>query len=173
MRTRMQKLRVALLAASTLGAAVLFYAANPAHADVDSVAGSAFGAAITSSLLGTVLAPAPPGISGMATAPTDGSGPVAGRHRQLDRQVAIKQLPRSFSEYPEVRRRFSSEAKILASLDHPHIVPIFDYVEHGGLCVLVMEMLPGGTVREWHAAGLSSQAARALSRALGKVLRHT
>jgi serine/threonine-protein kinase len=34
----------------------------------------------------------------------------------------------------------------LASLDHPHIVPIFDYVEEENLCVLVMELLPGGTV---------------------------
>ncbi len=76
MRTRMQKLRVALLAVSTLGAAVLFYAANPAHADVDSVAGSAFGASITSTLLGTVLAPSPPGIAGMASEPADGYGPI-------------------------------------------------------------------------------------------------
>ncbi|HEV2758002.1 MAG TPA: choice-of-anchor P family protein, partial [Acidimicrobiales bacterium] len=76
MRTRMQKLRVALLAASTLGASVLFYAANPAHADVDAVAGSAFGASITSSLLGTVLAPSPPGVAGSATEPADGFGPI-------------------------------------------------------------------------------------------------
>src|SRR5215213_4844737 len=77
MRTRMQKLRVALVAASILGAAVLFYAANPAHADVDAVAGSAFGASITSTLLGTVLAPSPPNINGSATEPADGFGPVS------------------------------------------------------------------------------------------------
>ena len=76
MRTRMQKLRVALLAAVTMGAAVLFYSASPARADVDAVAGSAFGASITSTLLGTVLAPSPPGISGSATEPVDGFGPI-------------------------------------------------------------------------------------------------
>lgn len=88
---------------------------------------------------------------------------VAGRHRRLGRKVAVKQLPRAFGDYPEVRRRFSAEAKILASLDHPHIVPIFDYVEHGGLCLLVMELLPGGTVRQWQASGISGQAACAIA----------
>src|SRR5215210_5311141 len=79
----MQKLRVALLAASTLGAAVLFLVATPAHADVDSVAGSAFGASITSPLLGTVLAPSPAGIAGPATEPVDGSGPINARNCPL------------------------------------------------------------------------------------------
>ena len=88
---------------------------------------------------------------------------LAGRHRQLGRRVAIKQLPRSYSAHPEVRHRFSAEAKILASLDHPHIVPIFDYVEHGGLCVLVMELLPGGTVRQRQGQGLGPKAACAIA----------
>jgi serine/threonine-protein kinase len=41
-----------------------------------------------------------------------------------------------------------SEARVLASIDHPHIVPVYDYVEHDDACVLVMERLAGGTV--WH-----------------------
>ena len=71
---------------------------------------------------------------------------LAGRHRQLDRQVAIKQLPRAFAADETVRRRFLVEAKLMASLDHPHIVPVYDFVEQDGLCLLVMELLPGGTV---------------------------
>ena len=71
---------------------------------------------------------------------------LAGRHRQLGREVAIKELPRAFAADPAVRARFVSEARTLASLDHPHIVPVYDYVEHEGLCLLVMEKLPGGTV---------------------------
>jgi serine/threonine-protein kinase len=71
---------------------------------------------------------------------------LAARHRQLDRSVAIKELPAAFAADPGVRRRFNIEAKLLASLDHPHIVPIYDYVEDEGLCLLVMEMLSGGTV---------------------------
>ena len=71
---------------------------------------------------------------------------IAARHRQLGRDVAIKQLPRSFGADPAVRARFVAEARLLGSLDHTHIVPIYDFVEHEGLCVLVMERLTGGTV---------------------------
>src|SRR5580704_2145970 len=71
----------------------------------------------------------------------------SGRHRQLGREVAIKELGPIFGADPSVRRRFASEARLLGSLDHPHIVPIFDYVEWDGLCVLVMEHLSGGSVR--------------------------
>ncbi len=71
---------------------------------------------------------------------------LGGRHRQLDRQVAIKQLPRAFAAEEAVRSRFAVEARLTASLDHPHIVPVYDYVEADGLCLLVMELLPGGTV---------------------------
>ncbi len=67
-------------------------------------------------------------------------------HRQLGRKVAIKQLPRAFAADADVRRRFASEARLLATLDHPHIVPIYDYVEDHGLCLLVMELLPAGTL---------------------------
>jgi serine/threonine protein kinase len=75
-----------------------------------------------------------------------------GRHRHLDRMVAIKQLPATFAADPAVRRRFASEARVLASLDHPHVVPVYDYLERDDLCLLVMEQLTGGTLRE-RAAG--------------------
>lgn len=70
---------------------------------------------------------------------------LAGRHLRLGRQVAVKQLPAAFAGDPEVRSRFAAEARMLASLDHPHIVPVYDYVERDGLCLLVMEQLSGGT----------------------------
>ena len=73
---------------------------------------------------------------------------LAGTHRRLGREVAIKQLPRTFGADPGVRARFLSEAKLLASFDHPHIVPIYDFVEHDGVCLLVMARLTGGTVWE-------------------------
>lgn len=94
MKTRRQQLRVALLAALTFGAATLLFGAGPAHADVDSVAGSAFGASITSTLLGTVLAPSPPNISGSATEPTDGYGPISASNCPLPVATTIcVQLP--------------------------------------------------------------------------------
>lgn len=86
-----------------------------------------------------------------------------GRHRQLGREVAIKQLPRAFAADPAVRARFVAEARLLASLDHPHIVPVFDYVEADGLCLLVMEKLPGGTVwSRFTSAGVTAESACAL-----------
>src|SRR5438552_13897826 len=87
----------------------------------------------------------------------------AGRHRQLDRQVAIKQLPLAFAADPGVRSRFVEEGRLLASLDHPHIVPVFDFVEYEGLCLLVMERLTGGTVAQrFSSHGLRMPAACAI-----------
>ncbi len=71
---------------------------------------------------------------------------VAGRHRQLGREVAIKQLAPGLVSDDDVRARFLAEAQVLASIDHPHIVPVYDYVEHDDACILVMERLAGGTV---------------------------
>jgi hypothetical protein len=83
-----------------------------------------------------------------------------GEHRRLRRPVAIKQLPRAFAADPAVQRRFATEARLLAGLDHPHIVRVYDYVEQEGLCLLVMELLPGGTVWDRLTAGeVSGEAA--------------
>ncbi len=71
---------------------------------------------------------------------------LSARHRQLRREVAIKELPPALAADPRVRARFAAEARVLASLSHPHIVPIYDYVERDGVCLLVMEKLPGGTL---------------------------
>src|SRR5260370_27075544 len=73
---------------------------------------------------------------------------LAATHRELRRDVAVKQLSREVGADPLVRRRFAAEARLLASLDHPHIVPIHDYVERDGLCLLVMERLGGGTLAD-------------------------
>ncbi|WP_378738575.1 protein kinase [Nocardia brasiliensis] len=71
---------------------------------------------------------------------------LAGMHRRLRRPVAIKQIPAQFAHDAQVRRRFVAEARVLAAIDHPHVVRVFDYLEHDDLCLLVMEYLPGGTV---------------------------
>jgi serine/threonine protein kinase len=90
---------------------------------------------------------------------------VSGQHRQLDRRVAIKQLPAAMATDPAVRRRFTAEARVLASLDHPHVVPVYDFVDRDGICLLVMELLPGGTLRSRIAAegGITVPHAVALS----------
>jgi serine/threonine-protein kinase len=71
---------------------------------------------------------------------------IAGRHRQLGREVAIKQLAPGLVTTESVRSRFLVEAQVLASISHPHIVPVYDYVERDDACILVMERLGGGTV---------------------------
>ncbi len=82
-----------------------------------------------------------------------------GSHRQLARDVAIQHLPRNFSEDRTVVRRFATEARLSAGLDHPHIVPVYDYVEQTGLCVFVMQRLDGGTVADRSASEGYSQPA--------------
>jgi serine/threonine-protein kinase len=72
---------------------------------------------------------------------------LAGQHRLIGRKVAIKILLDT-SDDPELRARFLAEARVLAELDHPHIVRVHDYVEHEGTCLLVMELLPGGTLKQ-------------------------
>ncbi len=76
-----------------------------------------------------------------------------GRHRILDREVAIKQLPVAFGADPVVRARFVEEARLVARLDHPHIAPVYDFVEYDGMCLILMEFLPGGTLWERHEQG--------------------
>ena len=97
---------------------------------------------------------------------------LAARHRQLARDVAIKLLPPDLAEDRDVRRRFLSEAKLLASFSHVHIVPVFDFVEHEGLCALVLERLDGGTLETHARAGLDAPAACAAVLALSSALQY-
>jgi serine/threonine protein kinase len=69
-------------------------------------------------------------------------------HLRLQRQVAIKQIPPQFAQDSVIRRRFAAEAQLMASIEHPHVVPVYDFVEHDGMCLLVMEYLPGGSVAD-------------------------
>jgi serine/threonine protein kinase len=66
----------------------------------------------------------------------------------LDRLVAIKQLnPDAFTEYG-TQERFIREAKLAASLNHPHIVSIYTFKRRDDLLFLIMEYLDGGSVRD-------------------------
>jgi serine/threonine-protein kinase len=70
----------------------------------------------------------------------------AARQRPLDRSVAVKLLKLSpDGELPlDARRRFQTEARTLASFQHPHIVTLYDYGElPDGRCYLVMEHVSG------------------------------
>ncbi|ONI90261.1 hypothetical protein ALI22I_13160 [Saccharothrix sp. ALI-22-I] len=67
-------------------------------------------------------------------------------HRPLGRPVAVKRLPGVLASDERMSARFAHEARLLARLDHPHIVPVYDYVQDRGEHLLVMEKLDGGTV---------------------------
>ena len=67
----------------------------------------------------------------------------------LDRRVAIKILGERFSDDPEIRARFTREARIAARLSNePNVVTIFDVAEVGGRAAIVMEYVSGGTVAD-------------------------
>ncbi|MSU62551.1 MAG: serine/threonine protein kinase [Pedosphaera sp.] len=67
---------------------------------------------------------------------------------KLGRDVAIKVLPADFAENADRLRRFEQEAKVLATLNHPNIMTVFDVGEHEGQSYLVSELLEGQTLRE-------------------------
>ena len=71
-----------------------------------------------------------------------------GVDRELGRNVAIK-VVRDQPERPEIGERFSREAEVMAKLNHPNIVTVFDYgVSGDGIHYLVMEFLDGGTLEQ-------------------------
>lgn len=66
----------------------------------------------------------------------------------MERHVAVKVLPRHMSSSEEFVNRFQREAKLLAQLQHPHILPVFDYGEAGGYPYIVMPFVNSGTLAE-------------------------
>ncbi len=79
-----------------------------------------------------------------------GSGAMAvvykAKQISLDRIVAIKVLPKRFSEKPDYISRFFKEGKIAAKLNHNNIVQAIDVGEAGGLYYFVMEYVEGKTL---------------------------
>ena len=67
---------------------------------------------------------------------------------KLHREVAIKVLPPSFARDPERVARFRREAQVLASLNHINIAAIYTFEESGSTHYLVMELVPGETLRD-------------------------
>ncbi|MEQ8318460.1 MAG: serine/threonine-protein kinase [Phycisphaerales bacterium] len=70
------------------------------------------------------------------------------RQLNLDRLVAIKVLPRKFSQNPQFIERFYAEGRAAAQLNHPHIVQAYDVGKAGEYHYFVMEYVNGRTVYE-------------------------
>jgi serine/threonine-protein kinase len=88
------------------------------------------------------------------------------RHRGTDRRVAVKVLATADEDD---RADFHAEARVLAAIDHPHVVRFHDYIEAEGLCLIVMELLPGGTLSD-RRAGMPPEDACAVGLAVADAL---
>lgn len=89
---------------------------------------------------------------------TGGFGTVfRARQDVVDREVAIKVILPQFANHPDFIRRFETEAQIVARLEHPFIVPLYDYWREPGNAYLVMRYLRGGSLK-----GLIEQGPRSL-----------
>lgn len=71
----------------------------------------------------------------------------------FERDVAVKVLPRQFLHDPMFRARFEREAKVIAALDHPAVVPVHDFGSDDGQPFLVMRLMSGGTLETRLARG--------------------
>ena len=77
-------------------------------------------------------------------------------HAATDRIVAIKVLPEHMSLDDEIRQRFEQEARVIAKLEHAHILPVHDYGEAGDRLYLVMRYIKAGTLKARMTAGSMS-----------------
>lgn len=72
------------------------------------------------------------------------------RQRSLDRDVAIKILPRELGNDPVFRSSFEAEARAMARLTHPNLIRVYDFGDFEGLLYIVMEYVPGKSL--YHSA---------------------
>ncbi len=93
------------------------------------------------------------------------------RDTKLGRDVAIKILPSHFTADPERRARFAREARLLATLNHPHIGAIYGLEEADGVTALVLELVEGPTLADRLARGpLPIAEALAIARQIAEAL---
>ncbi len=64
----------------------------------------------------------------------------------VERDVAIKIILPEFANHPDFIRRFEAEAQLVARLEHPYIVPLYDYWRAPGVAYLVMRLMRGGSL---------------------------
>jgi serine/threonine protein kinase len=97
-----------------------------------------------------------------------------GRDERLHRDVAIKVLRSTSGADGVPRHRLLREARVLSRLNHPHVASIYDFLTHGSRDFIVMEFVPGATLRDILAGGplpscevlrLGAQIARGLAAA--------
>ncbi|GIV22872.1 MAG: hypothetical protein KatS3mg025_0531 [Bacteroidia bacterium] len=73
--------------------------------------------------------------------------------KPINRKVAIKSIAPYLARDPAIRERFSAEAGVLARLNHPNIVTLYDYIEEENALYLIMEYVEGQALSEMLKAG--------------------
>src|SRR6185295_10589613 len=71
------------------------------------------------------------------------------RQTALDRAAAIKVLAPEYASSPKFVQRFEREARVLAALNHPNLVHLYEFGREGDLLYLAMEYVDGVTLQEW------------------------
>ncbi|HIG30568.1 MAG TPA: serine/threonine protein kinase, partial [Verrucomicrobiales bacterium] len=66
----------------------------------------------------------------------------------MNRTVALKVLPEVLAKKPEFTERFTREARVLAKLNHPNIVTLYDFGERNGIYFLIMDYIDGVNLRQ-------------------------
>ncbi|KPM55859.1 serine/threonine protein kinase [Frankia sp. R43] len=130
------------------------------------------------------IAAALPGYTLGAELGRGGSGVVLAARDEADQRVAVKIMQIADEERPlfgvtGVPRVLAAtdpdaeaEARLLAGLDHPHLVKVSHHVRHGDVALIVMELLDGGSLAQRAAAGLSVEAACAIGLGTAAALGH-
>src|SRR5512143_712111 len=81
-----------------------------------------------------------------------GSGGMATVYRayqpSMDRYVAVKVIRSSILHDPALRERFQREARLIARLEHPHLLPVYDFDSEHEPPYIVMRYLEGGTLKQ-------------------------
>ena len=94
-----------------------------------------------------------------------------GAQPSVGREVAVKVIRAELANRPEFIRRFEAEAHLVARLEHPHIVPLYDYWREPGGAYLVFRYLRGGTLESCVAeGGLALEVCRTLVSEIGAAL---
>jgi len=70
------------------------------------------------------------------------------RQESMDRDVAIKVMALELSRNAEFVARFEREARVIAKLQHPHILPVIDFGRDEGIIYLVMQLVEGGILSD-------------------------
>jgi serine/threonine protein kinase len=68
-------------------------------------------------------------------------------HEGMGREVALEVLAAGLATDDAVRRRFAHEARVVAGLEHPHIIPVYEVGEERGLPFIAMRLVRGGDLR--------------------------